>query len=583
MKTLFVLSSLAVCLLYTAPAASSEWIGGMVSTDTLYPGKVNVIQMNAGEYQIETLEARLNAHNCVEFPVRCQACYIDTIWAADIQPYNDTMVTLTFDIPASAFPGKWYLDLNNSGMYYYPMLMFTRTYILSQPRDVTVCLGGTASIDICAYGYSNLKYEWFHNGQSLQQGYSMDSLVVENVNLADTGSYYCMMRDWSGEWTGSDTVHLRLTKMPEERGIPEGPTKLGYSEDPIIYEIRHDELITGYNWVLLPATAGTIESIEDSVIAVTWDRDFKGTAGLFVETTLGECPGLNSDTLWINVAGIPDAQEICIVGIDETIEKCRIVWNKSADPAVASYKIYRESNEAGIFLPLAEIPASGPSVFIDSTSLPEIFPHSYHMTKVDTNGTESDPGKIHKTILLSSSLGTNSVHNLNWTHYIGYPFLTYEIYHGPSRDSMTYMTSVASSVNAFIVQDPLPGVVNYQIVARREGCNPVLKSEIDYGETRSNVEQLITHSESPSGKPSILEIRPNPASRTVRIFYTGTRGLSSELTLVDLVGKVCRSYPMENEQVEIDVSDLAPGVYLVHLKGSETSIIRKLVIKRQAD
>jgi hypothetical protein len=581
MKTLFVLSSLAVCLLCTAPAASREWIGGMVSTDTLYPGQVNVIQMNAGEYQIENLEARLNAFYCIEFPVRCQACYIDTIWAADIQPYNDTMVTLTFDIPASALPGKWYLDLNHPGMNYYPMLMFTRTYILSQPRDVTVCLGSTASIDICAYGYSHLKFEWFHNGQSLQQGYSMDSLVVENVSIADTGTYYCMMRDWSGEWTSSDTVHLRLSKMPEERGIPEGPTELGYSEDPIIYEIRHDELITGYNWVLLPASAGTIEYIEDSVVAVTWDRDFRGTAGLFTETTLGDCRGPNSDTLWINVAGIPDAQEICIVGIDETTEKCRIVWNKSANPSIASYIIYRESNETGVFLKLAEIPSSGPSVFVDSTSVPDIFPHSYQMSLKDTNGTKSDPGKIHKTMLLSSSIETGGQHFLQWNHYEGFPFLLYEIFSGPAKDSMSLLFTIASSGNTFKNQDPPDGPVYYQIVVRREdGCNPSLKSGIDYSVTRSNVEKLLAEGIYRNYRDDLLKLSPNPADTKVQVQYSGTRSSRTEISLINMLGEVFGRYPVENGKREIDVSGIAPGIYIICLQAPEGVLLQKLVIRR---
>jgi hypothetical protein len=411
MRSCMKILTAAVCLIHTASLASQYWIGGMVSTDTLYPGQVNAIQMNAGFYQIGTLEARLNTHYCISKPQRCEHCYEDTIWAADIQPYNDTMVTLTFDIPDSAFPGEWELYLS-TGMYYNPMYMFTRTYILSQPLDQTVCLGGTANFDICAYGHYDLFYEWFHDGESILRQYGVPYLQIDHVNFADTGIYYCMMEDWTNEQTGSDTVCLRLQEMPVDRGIPEGPASLGYEEEPIIYSIRHNSLITEYHWILMPGSAGIIEVLEDSVIAITWDRDFSGTAGLFVETTLGECPGLNSDTLWIKVAGIPDPQEICIVGIDEETEKCRIVWNKSGDPFVAGYKIYRESNEAGVFLKLAEIPASGPSVFIDSTSAPDIFPHSYRMSLVDTNGTESDPGKIHKTMLLSSSLGPGGEHFL---------------------------------------------------------------------------------------------------------------------------------------------------------------------------
>ena len=582
MKTKFVFSTLAAFLLGAATASSTEWIGGMVSTDTLYPGQVNVIQMNAGYgYQIENLVARLNTHYGREFPIRCQGWYEDTIWAADIQPYNDTLVTLTFDIPASAFPGDWYLDLNDGAMHYSPMLMFTRTYISSQPLDVTVCLGGTASIDVCAYAYHKMEFEWFHDGESLQSGYDLDSLVVRNVDFADTGTYYCMMKDWTGEWTGSDTVHLRLQGMNDDPGMPEGPAELGYPQSPVYYSVRYDEAVTWYNWVLIPQSAGTFGSQGDSTIAVTWNGDFKGTAGLFVETTLGECRGLNSDTLWINVAGVPDAQEICIVGLDKETEKCRIVWNKSTDPAVASYIIYRESNQAGVFLPLAEIPASGPSVYIDSTSVPESHSQSYRMTLVDTNGTESVPGTIHRTMLLSSSLGTGGEHNLSWNHYEGFPFLSYEIYSGPSKDSMSHLETIASNISSRKINNPPGGQVYYQIVVRRDGqCNPDLKSDIDYSETRSNIEEFLAGGVQPRYSGDRLKISPNPANASLRVSYAGNGAAGADITLVNLLGQVCASYPVVPGIRVIDVSGIAPGLYLLRLEEADGVLIRKLVIKR---
>jgi hypothetical protein len=376
-------------------------------------------------------------------------------------------------------------------------------------------------------------------------------------------------------------VTLGLSAELVDPGIPEGPVSLGFIEDPVSYQIRGREGITAYTWFLLPASAGTVGTQGDSSVEVTWSRDFSGTAGLFVETTVGECPGLNSDTLWIDVAGVPGPQEICIVGIDEATEKCRIVWNKSADPSVASYIIYRESNEAGVFLPLAEIPASGPSVYVDSTSIPYIIPQSYRMTLVDTNGTESDPGKIHKTILLSSSLGTGGQHFLQWNHYEGFAFLSYEIYSGPSKDSLSLLYTIPSNLNSLAIQDPPGGTVYYEIVVRRDGqCNPTHKSDIDYSVTHSNIEKFLAGGDLQVSRDDRLKISPNPADATVRVQYSGPGMTGAKISLVNLLGKVCGRYLLESGDQVIDVSGITPGIHLLRLDVSDKVLLRKLVIRK---
>lgn len=456
--------------------------------------------------------------------------------------------------------------------------------IVEQPQDAVTCLGGTAVFEIVASSSQRIFYSWQKVNDWIGGGYN-STLIIENVEYADTGRYHCILANEVYDSVYSDTVRLIIQDVPPVTATPEGPTSVTYSGEPEVYGIKHHPSVTGFHWKLIPDAAGTInqgDSLEvgDSIVEITFSKDFNGTAGLFVEMKQGNCRTLNSDTLWIDVTSIPDAQEICIVGLDEVTERCRIVWNKSDNPRAAFYTIYRESNEAGIFLKLATIPSDGAGVYVDSTSVPYAHTHSYRMTLTDTNGNESNPGKTHTTILLSSSLGTSGKHNLSWTHYKGYPFLTYEIYHGHSKDSMSYFISVASSGNSYIVQEPLPGSVHYQIVARREGCSPVLKSGVDYGETRSNLNLIVVHADSPAGTASRLKLNPNPADTKVLVSYTGSGPLPSELTLADMAGKVIRVYWMESNRMEIDISALSPGIYLIRLVGTRDTLVGKLLKKQ---
>lgn len=571
------------CSIIQISASSQEYINGIVSTDTLIAGELNTIQMVYGYFDVENASAMIIPRVWTEDAEWCPECFTDTIRAVDIQAYNDTILSLTFDIHASAYPTTWEINLFNGEipvLYYDGMLMFTRTYIHTQPQDLDLCLGETDTFKIFAYSTHGITYEWFRQGISIQREREPE-LIIEDIRYSDTGSYYCILDGWGDEDISSDTVRLLLRNMPDRQVIPEGPTVVNYSDGPLSYQIPHREQVTGYQWVLLPEHAGVIADAEDSVTNITWSSSYDGMAGLFVETRLGDCPGPNSDTLWIKVIGKPDQPEICIVGIDEAIEKCRIVWNKTDDPAIDSYNVYRETNEAGTFLKLATLPSSADGLYVDSTSAPSVFPHSYRLSVTDTLGNESEPSVVHTTMHLSSSVGTGGQHFLNWTHYQGYPFLSYEIYHGNNRDSIQYLDKIASNVPSYTVKYPLPGQVYYQIVARRsDGCNPFLKSGTDYGETRSNIDGLNISTETLRSGRSLLELMPNPAADKVTVRVSGAGNQDAEITLLNLLGRMYGHYPMENGKSEIDVSGFEPGLYLLRVEKVDGLLIKKLLIRR---
>jgi hypothetical protein len=145
---------------------------------------------------------------------------------------------------------------------------------------------------------------------------------------------------------------------------------------------------------------------------------------------------------------------------------------------------------------------------------------------------------------------------------------------------MTYLSSVSSSVQSFIVENPLPGDVKYQIVARREGCNPELKSATSYGETRSNINELIVSTNEIENRSSAFQIIPNPANVKIFLNYTEPGNNSLQIKIYDLTGKLWGSFSLTNNQTGIDISRFPPGIYFLHLEDTKGPIVRKFVIQR---
>lgn len=72
-----------------------------------------------------------------------------------------------------------------------------------------------------------------------------------------------------------------------------------------------------------------------------------------------------------------------------------------------------------------------------------------------------------------------------------------------------------------------------------------------------------------------IDIYPNPSNSMVNIAANGI----AELSLYDLSGRILKVIQFENNTA-IDVSDLTPAIYLVHIKLNNQTFVKKLVISR---
>jgi len=91
--------------------------------------------------------------------------------------------------------------------------------ITSQPVSLTVCEQTNPVFTITATGKATLTYRWFKDGviitnSSDYTGNRTASLTINNVTEADTGTYYCVVRDRDGNTTTSDPATLAVNRIP---------------------------------------------------------------------------------------------------------------------------------------------------------------------------------------------------------------------------------------------------------------------------------------------------------------------------------------------------------------------------------
>jgi len=250
------------------------------------------------------------------------------------------------------------------------------------------------------------------------------------------------------------------------------------------------------------------------------------------------------------------------VGIDEESNRNRIVWEKTDDPSIVSYQIYRETNQTDVYLQLATLPHGDFSIYVDSSSIPGVVSQRYKISILDTCGNESDPGNAHKTMHLASNIGTHGEVNLIWEHYEGFAFLSYNIYRGTHPDSLAFLTSVPSNVSLYTDQNPPEGDIYYQIeVIHPEGCNPSKKTT-DYSISRSNIIHVETSGIGNLQEISDFRIFPNPAHETLIIFSEHTKPVITHL--YNSSGMQIREFYLEPGQNIFNISQLPEGIYFLN-------------------
>ena len=277
----------------------------------------------------------------------------------------------------------------------------------------------------------------------------------------------------------------------------------------------------------------------------------------------------------------PEQTSICMVDVDTLTGTNLVVWVPVNDPGIASYNIYKESSEAGLYYLIGNSDADSLSQYFDYLSDPSIRSWRYKVAAVDDCGNEAPLSDEHKTIHLTSNMGLSGEVNLIWDHYQGFAYPTYYVNRYHPTTGWMVIDSLASNLFSYTDQTP-PGDSSlvYMITINTPGTCTALKAT-DYNSSRSNREgiNMPDNGEDGSGIEDLsaqLLVYPNPTSSLVKIVYTSD---VKEIAIYDLAGKlVYQDLNLSGNSIEIDMSSFERGIYNFSLV-AEGKIINGKVIR----
>jgi hypothetical protein len=204
-------------------------------------------------------------------------------------------------------------------------------------------------------------------------------------------------------------------------------------------------------------------------------------------------------TVTLSILGPYGGEQICIVTADMETGENLVVWEKTPDVGIASYNIYRESQQIEIYDLIGNSPFNELSVFTDTVADPEKQAYKYKITVVDTCGNESplENSLSHKTLFLQYVSSAGGI-NLHWNEYeIEGEILNlvmYTIYRGSDSTLLSPIDDIAADMNLYTDTDPaaLTERYYYRVAAVLTGlCSPTgdLKAGSGpYSHSMSNME-----------------------------------------------------------------------------------------------
>ncbi|MBI4649160.1 MAG: T9SS type A sorting domain-containing protein, partial [Bacteroidia bacterium] len=300
-----------------------------------------------------------------------------------------------------------------------------------------------------------------------------------------------------------------------------------------------------------------------------------GVYSLTVTDSAG-CQGIFSDSV---SSIVPMYQPICLVSVDSAAGKNFIVWEKVQETGIDHYRIYRESNTAGLYYIIGTASANNLSEYIDEQSYPKVRAYRYKISAVDPCGNQSPLSSHHKTIHLTMNQGIGQSYNLIWDHYEGFPFGTYLIYRHTNQTGWEVIDSMPSNLTSYTDWPPSMGQLYYRIsVLKNDSCyssGDLKEQGGPYSQSFSNLDDNGIPVNIYSTHHNVLNINmyPNPSRDEVII-----EGLQAgKIELMNIQGQVIKNIDVSNTKTWLDISKLSGGVYTMRIITNDGIIVKKLI------
>ncbi len=284
-----------------------------------------------------------------------------------------------------------------------------------------------------------------------------------------------------------------------------------------------------------------------------------------------------------------DSLQICIVTIDTTTGKCLIIWERPDNQIMNEFVIYKKTGST-TYSQVGFVNWEDLTEYLDSTSNPSAYAHSYKICMIDTCGNYTPLSYYHKTMYLSANQGTNQNEvALHWTHYEDGSgnFLPekYYIYRKslPSQPYYQLIDSVPGDLTDYNDIYPPAGYLSYVVLTPHSTCVPTGTNKSSAGPFKysfSNVDNFEMQQFSSSTTVFLpVSIYPNPVTTKLIIEIYNPQGNTFNILLMDSNGKIVYNKKTKSDKLEINRKNLPSGIYEIVITGNNKVYNSKIIIK----
>jgi hypothetical protein len=461
----------------------------------------------------------------------------------------------------------------------------------------TVCQAQTGVIYSVPSIANATGYNWsVPLGANIVSGNNTNSITVDFSTSALSGFVTVTGTNTCGNGLSIDSFAVTVNPLPGNAGTITGDSSIQICpmQTGVVYSIPVVNNATSYSWTL-PAGANIVSGNNTNTITV--DYLTGAQSGVITVTPVNACGTGATSSVTISVDTVPGVN-ICMVTVNNASSYNHVIWEKPITTAIDSFRIYREISSN--FVPIATVPYSAFSEYVDSVYLPLADPNTtnyrYKISAMDSCGNESVLSPHHRTIFLQANQGVGNVVNLNWIQYEGNAVNQYYIYRDTTgTGNLVLIDSVPGANTVYTDNNPSQNVTTLRYVLGVDWntvCNPSLKVNphvfAAINSSHSNIKNLVFTPNAVNDLDLIygISLFPNPNSGQFNIALHNLGKQSCSFTIFDELGQVVmqdvftgNSFGGETSKT-IDLSQVANGIYSVRVEIGGMQTVKKLVIQK---
>jgi len=281
---------------------------------------------------------------------------------------------------------------------------------------------------------------------------------------------------------------------------------------------------------------------------------------------------------------------VCMVTVDDSSKHNIVYYDKTQFSVADSFILWRETNTAGVYARVMANHSSATSMFLDMDTAadPNVKLHRYKMQIWDLVGGYSQLGPYH-TVLYCLQNTINYAWNIYDVEGTGGGWVTqYMLLRDDAGlnqwhaiDSTSNSTMNAVDPNAMAFPNGLWRLVTKWSVSctttARYGNNETQATIVKSKSNITNNKVSGIHTLKTSG----LNLFPNPATEKVILRLNFPLAQSSVLKVYNLLGGEVMQVvlPAGKDELEMNVSDLPKGMYVLELSNSFMKVNRRLAVE----